>query len=106
RDSRMPVKIMGMAEGSTIIWIWRMAGSPITRLTLMRSLSTPATPTVVLMTVGQRQHRATVIAEVTKDLLNIGFSETYSALTTMVTRGNQARGDTGLKSWMIGLTAL
>ncbi|MNE73660.1 hypothetical protein D3C80_1696830 [compost metagenome] len=65
-----------------------------------------ATPTVVLITVGHRQHSATVSAEVTKDLANSGSLLVYTALTTMVTSGSQASGDTGLNTWISGLMAL
>ena len=66
----------------------------------------PATPTVVLITVGHRQHSATVKAEVRKDLANNGSSLTYRALTSMVTRGSQAKGETGLNTWISGLIAV
>ena len=55
-----------------------------------------ATPTVVFINVGHKQHNVTVIAEVTNDLENIGSSETYNALTIIVTIGSHAKGDTGL----------
>ncbi len=76
RDRRRPVKIMGTAEGSTIFWMCFKAGSRITRLTLTRSSLMPATPTVVLITVGHRQQSATVKADVRKDFSNIGSSLT------------------------------
>jgi hypothetical protein len=55
------------------------------------------TPTAVLMTVGHNEQRVTVIAEFKNDFGNIGSADTYTALTTMVTSGNHAKGDTGLK---------
>ena len=35
----------------------------------------------------------------------MGSGDTYTALTTIVTKGSQANGETGLKIWIIGLTA-
>lgn len=58
---------MGTAEGSTILRTWVRGASLSTRLTFCRSGSMVATPTVVLMRVGQeRLHRLTVKAEMTK----------------------------------------
>ena len=57
------------------------------------------------MTVGQRQQRVTVMAELRNDLAKKGSSLTYTALTIMVTRGSQAKGETGLKTWMKGFIA-
>ena len=46
---------------------WVSQPSRSTRLTLLRSLSTLATPTAVLITVGHRQHSITVTMEVMND---------------------------------------
>ncbi|MNQ72156.1 hypothetical protein D3C85_868530 [compost metagenome] len=72
-DSRSPVKIMGRAPGSTMRRTWVTKESRSTRLTLCRSLSSPATPTAVLIRVGQREQRVTVSAEVRKDLASQGL---------------------------------
>ena len=105
RLRRRPVNIIGSADGSTILRTWLRALSRSTRDTLVRSWLTEVTPTAVFMSVGHRQHRETVNMEVRKDLDTIGSSLTYSALTTMVTSGNQASGDTGLNNCTSGFTA-
>ena len=64
-----------------------------------------ATPSEVLMSAGHREHRVTVMAEFTNDFGSHGSVLTYSALTTIVTIGSHARGDTGLKSCTSGFTA-
>ena len=61
------------------------------------------TPTVVLIMVGHMQHKVTVIAEVRNDFENTGSLVTYTALTTIVTSGNQANGETGLNNCIKGL---
>src|SRR5690606_35239360 len=106
RDSRRPVKIIGTAAGRTILRTWPSHDRRSTRLTLLRSLLTEATPTAVLITVGHTQQSATVISEVMKDFGSAGSGLLYTEATTRVTRGNQARGDTGLNTWINGLTAL
>src|SRR5690554_1308757 len=106
RDSRSPVKIIGTAAGSTILRTWANQLRRSTLLTLLRSGLTEATPTAVLITVGHIQHRATVISEVTKDFGTIGSGVSYTEATTSVTSGSQASGDTGLNTWISGLTAL
>ena len=64
-----------------------------------------ATPSAVLMIVGHSEHSVTVMAEIRKDFSNIGSFVTYTALTTIVTIGSHASGDTGLKIWISGLNA-
>ena len=73
--------------------------------TLTRSSSIAATPTEVLITIGQIQHKVTVIIEFKKDLATTGSGVTYSALTTIVTSGSHASGDTGLNSCTSGFNA-
>ncbi|MNV58679.1 hypothetical protein D3C71_1510660 [compost metagenome] len=75
-DMRRPVKIMGTAAGRTMRRTCASGDRLSTLLTLFRSCSMLATPTVVLITVGHRQHSATVMAEVRKDLANSGSSLT------------------------------
>ena len=65
-----------------------------------------ATPTDVIITTGYKQHSVTVIIEFKKDLETTGSGVTYSALSTIITSGDQAKGDTGLNIWIIGLTAV
>jgi len=76
-----------------------------TRLTFIRSLSTDATPNAVFMSVGHREHNVTVIADITRDFGNQSLGAVYNAETTMVTIGNHASGDTGLKICISGLSA-
>ena len=65
-----------------------------------------ATPSAVLISVGQSEHSVTVIAEITNDFWNSGRSRhVHARCTTMVTIGSQASGDTGLKIWISGLSA-
>ena len=61
----------GNAEGKTSLVILVHVFIFNTRDTLTRSLSMLATPRDVLINVGQREHRVTVIAEIRKDLENI-----------------------------------
>src|SRR3954468_392079 len=102
-DRRMPVKMYGSADGSTSFVSCVLLFKRSTLATLSRSLSIDATPTAVLITVVHSEHSVTVIAELMKDFSKNGSAETYSALTTMVTIGNHASGDTGLNSWISGL---
>ena len=74
-------------------------------LTLSKSLLMVETPIEVLISIGHKLHKLTVIIEVKNDLDTMGSSETYSALTTIVTRGNQAKGETGLNTCTMGLNA-
>src|SRR6476660_5969274 len=71
--------------------------------TFSRSLSMEATPTAVLMTVVQSEHSVTVTAELMNDFSKNGSADTYSALTTIVTIGSHASGETGLNTWISGL---
>jgi hypothetical protein len=65
------------------------------------------TPTAVLIKVGHNEHKVTVIAEVKKDFSNQESGDvTYMELTTNVTMGNQAKGETGLNSCISGLSAV
>ena len=98
RLKRKPVNIIGNAEGSTILRTWLSALRRSTLDTLTRSWLTDVTPTEVFINVGHRQHNDTVNMDVRKDLATIGSSVTYTALTTMVTSGSQASGETGLNS--------
>ncbi len=102
-DRRMPVKMYGSAEGSTSLVSCVLFLSCSTLATLSRSLSIDATPTAVLMTVVHSEHSVTVMAELMNDFSKNGSAETYSALTTMVTIGSHARGETGLNTWISGL---
>ena len=83
--------------GITILRTWVNQSKRNTRLTLIKSLLTPATPTAVLIMVGHMEQRVTVSMEIMNDLENIGSSLTYTELTTKVMSGNHASGDTGLK---------
>ena len=64
-----------------------------------------ATPSAVLISAGHSEHSVTVIAGVQNDFGNSGSELTYSALTTIVTIGSQASGETGLNSCTSGFTA-
>ena len=75
-DTRRPVKIIGTEEGKTTLRTWVQNDSRSTRETFSRSGLTAATPTLVLINVGQRLHRVTVIMEVRNDFSNIGSSLT------------------------------
>src|SRR5690606_28285732 len=75
-DKRRPVNIIGIAEGNTILRTWVNQLRRSTRLTFTRSLLTPATPTAVLIMVGQSEQRVTVNMEITKDLEKVGLSVT------------------------------
>ena len=66
-------------------------------------METVEAPTAVLTRVGQMEHSITHSIETRYDLEIIGSSLTYTALTTRVTMGSQASGDTGLNSWITGL---
>src|SRR3990167_6797306 len=66
-DSRSPVKISGSDEGSTSLVTVLQVGSWRTLLTFIKSLSMDATPSAVLIRVGQREQSVTVIAEMTSD---------------------------------------
>ena len=63
-----------------------------------------ATPKAVLINVGQSEHKVTVIADTRKDFAK-NPSLAYVADTIMVTIGNQASGETGLKIWISGFNA-
>ena len=76
---------------------WRNQFNRSTRLTLIKSLLTEVTPTAVLMRVGHRLHSITVMAEVIKDL-GTPSGLLYTALTTIVTSGSQAKGEMGLNN--------
>ena len=94
----MPVKIIGSDDGMAIFTTWVGQLKRNTRPTFSKSRSMDATPMAVLISVGHRQHSVTVIAEVINDFSNIGSLVTYTALTTMVTMGSQASGETGLNT--------
>src|SRR5690606_1020963 len=94
-DKRMPVKISGSDDGSTSLNSLVVHLSCSTRATFSRSRSMEFTPTPVLINVGHNEHNVTVMTEITKDFSNIGSALTYTALTMMVTSGNQASGETG-----------
>src|SRR5687768_15868329 len=96
-DNRRPVKISGNDEGMTSFTSLAVHDSRSTFATFNRSLSMDATPTAVLMMVGHNEHSVTVMAEIRKAFSKRGSAVTYTALTTMVTMGSQASGDTGLK---------
>src|SRR6186713_2627353 len=102
-ERRMPVKMYGSADGNTSLVSCVLFLSCNTLATLSRSLSMDATPTAVLMTVVHNEHNITVIAEFTNDFSKNGSAETYRALTTMVTIGSHASGETGLNTWISGL---
>ena len=71
-DALSESQISGSAEGSTsLVIVWRV-GSCSTRPTFIRSLSTEATPSAVLISVGHREHSVTVIDEIRNDFSNIG----------------------------------
>ena len=65
--------------------------------TFTRSLSMLATPSAVLISVGQSEQSVTVMAETKKDLDSRPSFEAATAETTIVTIGSQASGETGLK---------
>ncbi len=67
---------------------------------------TEATPSAVLIKVAHNEHKDTVIAEMMNDLGKSPLLVTYTALTTIVTSGSQARGETGLNIWIRGFKAL
>src|SRR5690606_25275173 len=96
-DNRRPVNIIGTEAGITMDFTWRSQCSRSTRLTLTRSALTEVTPTAVLSSVGHRLHSITVIDEVMNDFGKPSCA-VYKALTTMVTSGNQASGETGLNN--------
>jgi ABC-type nitrate/sulfonate/bicarbonate transport system permease component len=73
-DKRNPVKIIGIADGSTILRTCVSGSSFSTRLTFFKSGSMFATPTVVFSSVGHRLHRVTVNAELMNDLATNGLS--------------------------------
>src|SRR5690554_62999 len=75
-ETRSPVKIMGMDDGRTTFLTWVQNDSCRTRETFSKSGFTAATPTPVLIRVGQRLQRVTVIIEVRNDFSNIGSSLT------------------------------
>src|SRR6188768_258951 len=104
-DSRIPVKISGRDDGSTSFIRRVFQFSCSTRATFSRSRSMEETPSEVLITVGHSEHRATVMEETRKDFSTTGLSLTYSALTTSVTMGSQARGEIGLNTCTKGLKA-
>ena len=63
------------------------------------------TPTAVLIRVGHSEHSVTVMAEVRNAFSNQRIVGDVEALTTMVTIGSHASGETGLKIWISGLMA-
>src|SRR5215471_19722935 len=71
-DKRKPVKMSGSEEGKTSFTSLVVHLSCKTLATLSRSLSIEATPSVVLIMVGQSEHSATVIDEMRNDLGNSG----------------------------------
>ena len=95
-DKRIPVKIIGIEAGNTIFLMCVKVGKRNTLLTFNKSLSIDETPIDVLITIGHKLHKLTVINDVRNDLETMGSSDTYKALTIMVTSGNHARGETGL----------
>src|SRR5688572_24229773 len=101
----MPVKISGSDDGNTSLNNFVVHFSCNTRATFNRSRSMELTPTPVLMSVGHSEHSVTVIAEIRNDFSKIGSEVTYTALTMIVTSGNHASGDTGLKIWISRLSA-
>src|SRR5689334_13347752 len=102
-DNRMPVKMYGNADGNTSFVSCVLRRNRSTFATFSRSLSIDATPTAVLITVVHSEHSVTVIAELMNDFSKNGLVETYNALTTIVTIGSHASGDTGLNTWISGL---
>ena len=64
-----------------------------------------ATPSDVLISVGQSEQSVTVTAEMMKLFGNISLLVVDRAETIIVTIGNQASGLTGLKIWINGLSA-
>ena len=66
-DRRKPVKISGSAEGRTSLVTLVQVFIFSTLDTLTKSLSMLATPSVVLISVGQSEHNVTVTAEVRND---------------------------------------
>ena len=87
-----------MAAGIIILVIFLNHPNFSTRATLIKSRSVVETPKEVLTRVGHKEQSATVIAEFKKESSNIGSSETTNDPTTIITIGNQARGETGLRS--------
>ena len=88
-----------------LIWVLQLRRNTLP--TLIKSLSIDDTPTAVLISVGHNEHSVTVIAEVRNDFSNQASSPpVYMALTTSVTMGSQAKGDTGLKICTNGLMAV
>jgi hypothetical protein len=66
-DRRSPVKISGSDDGRTMRVMVRRVGNCRTRLTFIRSLSTEATPSAVLINVGHSEQSVTVTAEISSD---------------------------------------
>ena len=104
-ERRRPVKISGRAEGKTTLTILLDQESFSTRPTFIRSLSMEETPWAVLISVGQSEQRVTVTAETMNDFSKRPLLLVIRAETTMVTKGSQASGETGLKIWISGLSA-
>ena len=104
-DRRRPVKINGREDGKISLTILLYQESCMTRPTFVRSLSIEETPYAVLINVGHSEHSVTVIADTRKDFSNNPSLVTCTAETTIVTRGSQARGETGLNIWISGLKA-
>ena len=75
-DNLMPVKIIGTDAGITIFLMCVNVGRRKTLLTLRRSLSIEETPIEVLITMGHKLHKLTVINEVKNDLDTKGSSDT------------------------------
>ena len=67
-DRRSPVKISGREDGRTSLVTVFQVGSCKTRPTFIRSLSTEATPSAVLIRVGHMEQSVTVTAEINRDL--------------------------------------
>ena len=75
-DNLMPVKIIGIEEGNTIFLMWVKVGRRNTLLTLSKSLLIEETPIDVLITIGHKLHKLTVINDVINDLDTKGSSDT------------------------------
>ena len=75
-DRRRPVKISGIADGSTSLVTVVSVDNCSTLPTLIRSLSIEATPSVVLISVGHSEHSVTVTAEITSALGKASWTST------------------------------
>src|SRR5712671_3678557 len=93
-EIRMPVRMVGAAEGSTTRKALRNGVTSRVFATFSQSLRTEATPNAVLINIGQtEQMKITNTPEMELSLM------VYSA------SGIQASGEIGFSTWMNGLSA-